>query len=98
MGWTSACPKQASTHEVDLGQGITSVHAALRSQPWLHKTLHMPLIDLANPTRFHALAGRVLPWLAAATAVFFAIGLALAWLAPGDYQQGETAKIMFVHV
>ena len=29
----------------------------------------MPLIDLANPTRFLALAGRILPWLGAALAV-----------------------------
>ena len=39
----------------------------------------MALIDLANPTRFLALTARVLPWLAAATAVAFAIGLYLAW-------------------
>ena len=35
----------------------------------------MALIDLANPTRFLALADRVLPWLAAATALAFAVGL-----------------------
>jgi heme exporter protein C len=58
----------------------------------------MPLIDLANPTRFLALAARVLPWLAAATTVCFALGLALTWLAPDDYQQGATVKIMFIHV
>ena len=32
----------------------------------------MALIDLANPTRFLALAERLLPWLAAATAVALA--------------------------
>jgi heme exporter protein C len=58
----------------------------------------MALIDLANPTRFMALVERVLPWLAAATAIAFAIGLRGAWLAPDDYQQGATVKIMFVHV
>ncbi|MFT6669802.1 MAG: heme exporter protein C, partial [Afipia broomeae] len=35
----------------------------------------MSLIDLANPTRFLALTERVLPWLAAATAILLAIGL-----------------------
>jgi heme exporter protein C len=58
----------------------------------------MALIDLANPTRFIALTARVLPWLAAATAIVFAAGLYLAWLAPDDYQQGATVKIMFIHV
>jgi heme exporter protein C len=58
----------------------------------------MALIDLANPTRFLALAERLLPWLAAATAIAFAVGLHLAWGAPDDYQQGATVKIMFIHV
>jgi heme exporter protein C len=59
----------------------------------------MALIDLANPTRFLALVARVLPWLAAATAVAFAAGLYQVWfVAPDDYQQGATVKIMFVHV
>src|SRR6478672_4620241 len=59
----------------------------------------MALIDLANPTRFLAFTARVLPWLAAATVVAFAIGLYLVWfVAPDDYQQGATVKIMFIHV
>src|SRR6202521_1914801 len=58
----------------------------------------MALIDLANPTRFLALVERVLPWLIAATVLAFAIGLRAAWLAPDDYQQGATVKIMFIHV
>jgi len=32
----------------------------------------MPLIDLANPSRFLALSGRILPWLSAATLIAFA--------------------------
>jgi heme exporter protein C len=59
----------------------------------------MALLDLANPTRFLAFAGRAIPLLAAATAVVFALGLYLAWfVAPDDYQQGATVKIMFIHV
>jgi heme exporter protein C len=58
----------------------------------------MPLIDLANPSRFLALVGRVWPWLAAATLAVFVYGLSRAYLAPDDYQQGATAKIMFIHV
>ena len=59
----------------------------------------MPLIALANPSRFVALANRVLPWLWGATAVAFAAGLYLSlFVAPDDYQQGATVKIMFIHV
>jgi heme exporter protein C len=58
----------------------------------------MPLIDLANPTRFLAMAERLMPWLAGATALAFAVGLHLTYGAPDDYQQGATVKIMFIHV
>ena len=44
----------------------------------------MTLIDLANPTRFLSLTARVLPWLAAATAVLLAVGLYQSALAPDD--------------
>src|ERR1700750_3094521 len=58
----------------------------------------MALIDFANPTRFLNLANRLIPWLAAATLVAFAFGIGQAYLAPDDYQQGATVKIMFIHV
>src|SRR4051794_41167686 len=59
----------------------------------------MPLIDLANPARFLAFVERLLPWLAAACLVAFAFGLNQAlFVAPDDYQQGATVKIMFIHV
>jgi heme exporter protein C len=58
----------------------------------------MSLIDLANPSRFLALTDRVLPWLSAATLLAFAFGVSQAYLAPDDYQQGATVKIMFIHV
>jgi heme exporter protein C len=57
------------------------------------------LVALANPTRFLALSARLLPWLAAAAAVLFAVGLVFAlWLSPADYQQGDTVRIMYIHV
>ena len=58
----------------------------------------MPVIDIANPTRFLTLVNRVLPWLIAATVILFAVGLYRAMNAPDDYQQGATVKIMFLHV
>ena len=54
--------------------------------------------DLANPTRFVALANAVVPWLAAVTAIVLAVGLWLAFAAPEDYQQGITVRIMYIHV
>jgi heme exporter protein C len=53
---------------------------------------------LANPTRFMAVSARLLPLLSAFSLVVIAVGLAMAFTAPPDYQQGHTAKIMFVHV
>ena len=58
----------------------------------------MTLINLANPSRFLALSARALPWLTAATVCAFVVGGVQASLAPDDYQQGATVKIMFIHV
>ncbi|MCB1467967.1 MAG: heme ABC transporter permease [Rhizobiaceae bacterium] len=54
--------------------------------------------DIANPTRFVALADRVLPWLAGFTALVLAAGLYMSFSAPEDYQQGITVRIMYIHV
>ncbi|WP_313194825.1 heme ABC transporter permease [Shinella zoogloeoides] len=54
--------------------------------------------DLANPTRFLALVAIVWPWLAGLTLCLFAVGLYLSFTTTGDYQQGETVRIMYVHV
>src|SRR4051794_7514060 len=57
------------------------------------------IVELANPTRFMSLSGRILPWLGALAGLVLAAGLGMAWfLAPPDYQQGETVRIMFLHV
>ncbi len=57
------------------------------------------MISLANPTRFLALVDRVVPFLAALTLILLGVGLYLSFfVAPPDYQQGETVRIMFVHV
>ena len=53
----------------------------------------------ANPTRFLRLQAAVQPWLWAITFVLFASGLYLGLAqSPADYQQGETVRIMYVHV
>jgi heme exporter protein C len=59
----------------------------------------MPIIDLANPTRFLAWSAPALRWLWAATGLVLAVGLyASFFVAPADYQQGEMVRIMFIHV
>ncbi len=54
--------------------------------------------ELAQPARFLELADRVLPGLSIVTALCFAVGLYLSFISDGDYQQGETVRIMYVHV
>jgi heme exporter protein C len=58
---------------------------------WMHR--------LASPPVFYAFAGRLQPWLWAASAALLGYGLVggLA-LAPADYQQGEGFRIIYVHV
>src|SRR6185436_99600 len=53
---------------------------------------------LANPTRFMALSGQLLPWISALAGLLIAAGLYMGFTAPLDYQQGHAAKIMYVHV
>ncbi len=57
------------------------------------------LLALANPTRFLALARVLIPVLSALAVVLAATGLYLVFaVAPEDYQQGQTVKIMYIHV
>ena len=53
---------------------------------------------LANPHRFMAFSRWAAPILGGLAAVLIAWGLVLGLSAPPDYQQGETVRIMFVHV
>ena len=54
---------------------------------------------LANPARFMRWSGTALQWCVRATLTFLAVGLYLALIAaPPDYQQGESVRIMYVHV
>lgn len=59
-------------------------------------------IDLhkyANPARFLRIAGAIFPWSILTTVCLLGTGLYLSlFVAPPDYQQGDTVRIMFVHV
>jgi heme exporter protein C len=55
--------------------------------------------QLANPTRFMELSARILPWVSGIAAALLVYGLYLAFFdSPADYQQGETVRIMYIHV
>jgi heme exporter protein C len=53
----------------------------------------------AAPQRFYALAGKLIPWFAALALALAAYGLWLGLVvAPSDFQQGNSYRIIFVHV
>jgi heme exporter protein C len=57
------------------------------------------LYTFANPRRFTQLANILLPWMVAATILALLVGQYGAWfVAPPDYQQGESIRIKYVHV
>jgi heme exporter protein C len=57
------------------------------------------LVKYASPENFYKLVNTINPWLGWTAAVLFVIGLYGAFFyAPPDYQQGETIRIMYVHV
>ncbi len=54
---------------------------------------------LGSPRWFYATTTRWLPWLAGAMALLLAVGTVWALLyLPPDYQQGDTSRILVVHV
>jgi len=58
---------------------------------WFHQ--------FGSPPWFYSFAGRLIPWLWAGFALLAAWGLYLGLVqAPPDYQQGESVRIMYIHV
>jgi heme exporter protein C len=57
------------------------------------------LFRFAAPPEFYRLAGRMVPWFAFAAAVLTAVGLYIGFfVAPTDATQGESYRIIFIHV
>ena len=53
----------------------------------------------AAPSRFYALSGALVPWFWATTLVLTVVGLYIGFfVAPTDHQQGESYRIIFIHV
>ncbi|VDY64725.1 Cytochrome c-type biogenesis protein CcmC [Shimwellia blattae] len=59
------------------------------------KKLH----QLAIPARLYQVCGALLPWLMVASALVLATGLIRGFgFAPADYQQGQSYRIIYLHV
>ncbi|MBI3371858.1 MAG: cytochrome c biogenesis protein CcsA [Betaproteobacteria bacterium] len=58
-----------------------------------------PMFRFAAPQAFFPLAGKMIPWFAMLAAVFAAAGLYVSFfVAPTDFQQGESYRVIFIHV
>jgi heme exporter protein C len=58
---------------------------------WFHR--------LSSPKWFYRISGYLLPWVAVAATVLFGYGLYVGFYdSPPDYQQGESVRIMYLHV
>jgi heme exporter protein C len=54
---------------------------------------------LASPKYFYDISGKFIPWLVGLFLLTLVYGLYQGlWVAPPDYQQGQSYRIMFVHV
>ena len=59
----------------------------------------MSLWEYANPVKFMALSGRILPWTAWLSGISLVIGLVWGFFyTPDDFRQGSTVKIIYLHV
>ncbi|EMH4161552.1 heme ABC transporter permease [Pluralibacter gergoviae] len=57
------------------------------------------LHQLAKPERLYGLCGQLIPWLAVLSALLLAAGCVWGFVyAPADYQQGQSYRIMYLHV
>ena len=55
--------------------------------------------QFASPKTFYPFAGKLIPWFAGVAAVLTLVGLYIGFfVAPVDYQQGNSYRVMFIHV
>ena len=53
----------------------------------------------ASPANFYPLAGKLIPWFAIPAALLFVAGIYEGFfVAPTDFQQGDSYRIIFIHV
>jgi heme exporter protein C len=59
----------------------------------------MNWLKYSSPQTFYPIAGKLVPWFATGAAILITYGLYLGLLiAPTDFQQGDSYRIIFVHV
>ncbi|MEN5145482.1 heme ABC transporter permease [Brevundimonas diminuta] len=56
------------------------------------------MFGLANPDRFMRFTGPLVPVLWVCALALLLLGVWFSFTAPADYQQGDTVRIMFIHV
>lgn len=70
-----------------MGNGVSNSERRIR---WLF---------FSSPPKFYALAQRLVPWVMGVAVITALIGLYIGFfIAPEDYQQGNSYRIMFIHV
>jgi heme exporter protein C len=63
-----------------------------------HAVINSGFATFANPARFMRLSKILVPLFAVPAMALITYGLLLSYQAPADYQQGQTVRIMFIHV
>lgn len=57
------------------------------------------MINLANPAKFQRFSKRISPWIQLSAIIFFLLGFYYSFFrSPPDYLQGESVRIMYIHV
>ena len=65
----------------------------------IYRRLNRSFHRLGSPKSFYQIAERLIPWLSVITLMLIGVGLYGGLVvAPGDYQQGESVRIIYVHV
>ena len=78
-----------------MNTNVTTMNKDKPRKNWLVMFIH----KMGSPPWFYQFAGKLIPWLWAAFAALTLWGLYLGLIvAPADYQQGESVRIMYLHV
>ncbi|MCX7142465.1 MAG: heme ABC transporter permease CcmC [Proteobacteria bacterium] len=65
----------------------------------MSKSKRVSWFYFSSPQTFYGLAGRLQPWFSALAVIFCVVGLYIGFfIAPTDAQQGESYRIIFIHV
>ena len=96
--WYSYAPAQCASPSRQLAEfTLKSLETTGPSDPQIAS--RRGWFKYASPQAFYPVAGRLIPWFAWLAAVLGAAGLYVGFfVAPTDFQQGESYRIIFVHV